>query len=304
MSMSASERAELLNRWIQPSSENEQAQQERAENMVRKAITTCDAFDSANVVVYTKGSYPNNTNVRRDSDVDVVIELHDCLYYDYKSGVIGVEPPPPPYQGSWTPENWRQAVVDALVTAFGPDSVDTNGRVAINISAVEGSRPSADVVPSFYYRRYDDPYRTTWHEGSCVFPTDGGSKIVNWPQQQLDNGRSLNTETSHRYKKYVRALKNAENFLAAEGTIDELPSYFMECLVYNVPVVILTTGDLDDGFRATLASLWSLFESEENERKMVEPNRMKWLFTSDKKWSIQDGKDLVLATWDHLGYGG
>ncbi|KDE09931.1 hypothetical protein N505_0129095 (plasmid) [Rhodococcus aetherivorans] len=302
--MSASERAELLGRWIQPSSENEQAQQERAESMVRKAITTCDALDGANVVIYTKGSYPNNTNVRRDSDVDVVIELHDCLYYDYKPGVIGVEPPPPPYQGAWTPENWRQVVVDALAMAFGPDSIDASGRVAINISAVEGSRPSADVVPSFNYRRYDDPNRTLWHEGSCVFPTDGGSKIVNWPQQQLDNGRSLNTATNHRYKKYVRALKNAENFLAAEGAIGELPSYFMECLVYNVPAAILTTGDLDEGFRATLAHLWGLLEAEESEREMVEPNRMKWLFTSDKKWSIQDGKDLVLATWGHLGYGG
>lgn len=58
---------------------------------------------------------------------------------------------------------------------------------------------------------------------------------MNWPQQQLKNGRSLNTQTNHRYKKYVRALKNAESFLAAAGTIDELPSYFMECLVFNVP---------------------------------------------------------------------
>lgn len=303
MGMSASARAELLSRWIKPSSENEQVQQERAEDMVRKAITTCDAFDGTNVLIYTKGSYPNNTNVRRDSDVDVVIELRDCLYYGYKAGVTGAEPSLSPYRGSWTPESWRRAVVDALVTAFGPDSVDTSGRVAINISAVEGSRPSADVVPSFYYRRYDNPDRTISQEGSCVFPTDGGSKIVNWPQQQLDNGRSLNTKTSHRYKNYVRALKNAENFLATEGTIDEMPSYFMECLVYNVPASTLTTGDLDEGFRATLVSLWSLLESEESERKMVEPNWMKWLFTSDKKWSVQDGKDLVLATWGHLGYG-
>lgn len=301
--MSASDRAELLGRWIKPSSENEQVQQARAEDMVRKAITTCDSFDGSKLLIYTKGSYPNNTNVRRDSDVDVVVELQDCFYYGYKAGVTGIEPPVPPYQGSWTPASWRQAVVDALVEAFGSDSIDTSGKIAINVSAVEGSRPSADVVPSFDYRRYDDPARTTWKEGSCVFPTDGGSKVVNWPQQQLENGRSLNTQTNHRYKKYVRALKNAENFLAAAGTIDELPSYFMECLVFNVPASILASGDLDDGFRATLVELWRLLESEENEQKMVEPNWMKWLFTSDKKWSVQDGKDLVLATWQHLGYG-
>ncbi|MDT9664903.1 hypothetical protein RTZ71_29745 [Rhodococcus qingshengii] len=79
--MSASERAQLLSKWIKPSSENEQAQQERAEDMIRKAITTCAAFDGSSVLVYTKGSYPNNTNVRRDSDVDVTVELQDCFYY-------------------------------------------------------------------------------------------------------------------------------------------------------------------------------------------------------------------------------
>ncbi|PBC35523.1 nucleotidyltransferase [Rhodococcus sp. ACS1] len=301
--MSASDRAELLNRWIKPSSENEQQQQARAEDMVRKAITTCGDFDGSNVLVYTKGSYPNNTNVRRDSDVDVAVELQDCLYYDYKPGITGIEPPPRPYQGEWTPRTWRNAVVNALVEAFGKESVDTSGKIAINISAVEGSRPSADVVPSFDYRRYDNPERTVSWEGSCVFPTDDGAKVVNWPQQQLDNGRNLNTRTNYRYKKYVRALKNAENFLAAQGTIDELPSYFMECLVFNVDESTLTRGSLDEGFEATLLELFLLLEEEENERLMVEPSRMTWLFTHDKKWSVEDGMALVLATWRHFGYG-
>lgn len=214
-----------------------------------------------------------------------------------------MEPPVAPYQGQWTPTSWRAAVVDALNLAFGEDSVDTSGKIAINIRAVEGSRPSAYVVPSFDYRRFDNSTRTIRQDGSCVFPTDGGDKVVNWPQQQLENGRNLNNATNHRYKNYVRALKNAENFLAAEGNIEELPSYFMECLVFNVSTPTLSFGNLDDGFRATLRELWQLLDSENNDRKMVEPNRMKWLFTSDKKWSLQDGKDLVLATWRYLEYG-
>lgn len=300
--MSAAERTELLGRWIQPSSENEQSQQERAEKMVRQAIADCDGLDGAAVAIYTKGSYPNNTNVRRDSDVDVVVELRDCLYYDYMPGVTGVEPPPPPYKGPWNPERWRRAVVDALVAAFGA-SVDTSGKVAINVGAVAGSRPSADVVPSFNYRRYDDAYRNIRQQGSCVFPTDGGGQIINWPQQQLDNGRSLNEATGHRYKKYVRALKNAENSLVLTGDIEELPSYFMECLVFNASPSALAFGDLDDGFRATLLDLWDRLVAEEGTRTMVEPNRMKWLFADGKKWAVQDGKDLVLATWHYLGHG-
>ena len=206
------------------------------------------------------------------------------------------------YQGSWTPAGWREAVVDALVVAFGAESVDTSGKIAVNIGAVEESRPTPTLSP-VQLPALEDPARRSHHEGSCVFPTDGGSKVVNWPNQQLVNGRQLNTDTNRRYKNYVRALKNAENFLAAAGTIEEMPSYFMECLVFNVSKSTLMSGDLDDGFRATLVELWNLLKAEDAKKTMVEPNRLKWLFTSDKKWSLQDGKDLIQATWTHFGYG-
>ena len=52
--------------------------------------------------------------------------------------------------------------------------------------------------------------------------------IDNYPAQQLANGRAKDTATGGRYKKYVRALKTAENLLAAEGVIDDLPSYFRQ----------------------------------------------------------------------------
>lgn len=300
--MTTSERTELLKRWIKPSSANEQDQQARAESMVRKAINASPAFDASSVAIYTKGSYPNNTNVRRDSDVDVVVELQDCFFYDYWPGVNGAEPQISPYSGDWTPASWRRAVKSALVLAFGAASVDASGAIAINVGAVAGSRPSADVVPSFKYRRYDDAQRTIEHEGSCVFPSTGGAKIVNWPTQQLRNGRALNNNSGGRYKDYTRALKNAENVLAQTGTIDEMPSYFMECLAYNTPVSALKAGTLDDGFRSTLVAIWAALSAESDTTTMLEPNELKYLFIGDKKWTVQDGKDLIQATWTYLGY--
>ena len=58
MTLSAAERNALLSRWIQPSSEDEQAQQDRAERMVRTAIERSGAIDLSKVKTYTKGSYP------------------------------------------------------------------------------------------------------------------------------------------------------------------------------------------------------------------------------------------------------
>ncbi len=95
------------------------------------------------------------------------------------------------------------------------------------------------------------------HVGSRVFKRSGGW-VDNFPDQQKTNGIAKDGNTGGRYKRYVRALKNAENFLADQGVIGELPSYFMECLVWNVPNSEITLGGtLDRGFRNTLAYLFN-----------------------------------------------
>lgn len=303
MTMSSTDREKLLSAWVKPSSDSEKDQQDRAERMVRDAIKGWAAFDGVDYEIYTKGSYPNNTNVRADSDVDVdvVVECHECSYYDYTSGVTGSPGVGSPYKGPWTKADWRKQVGDALIDAFGKKAVDRSGKIALNVAAVPGSRPSADVVPSFLYYRYLDSERRNFHTGSCVWDTDE-NKIVNWPAQQLANGKAKNIATGSRYKKFVRALKRAENVLAAQGTIDEMPSYFMECLVWNVLNTTLSSeASLEAGFRATLVELWSGFEGGDAS-EWDEPNQLKWLFKGKKKWTIDDGKKLVLATWNYLDY--
>jgi hypothetical protein len=301
VTMSSSDREALLSAWIKPSSDSEKDQQDRAERMVKDAIKSWSVFDSVNYEVYTKGSYPNNTNVRADSDVDVVVECHECSWHEFEPGVVeapGVAPGP--YDGPWTPAKWRKEVGSALVDAFGDDAVDRDGKIAINVSAVKGSRPSADVVPSFLYHRYLDSYRRRSIEGSCVWDTSG-KQIVNWPQQQLTNGRKKNTDTGCRYKDFVRALKRAENVLAAAGKIEELPAYFMECLVWNVANATLRSGSLDGGFKATLMELYGGLDGG-GAGEWKEPNGLKWLFKGQQKWTTEDGKNLVVATWKFLDY--
>ena len=304
MAMSASERQELLSRWIKPSSQDEKTQQDRAQRMVKDAVNAHAPFRGLEIKTYTKGSYPNNTNVRRDSDVDVVVEPLETFFSDYRSDVVPRAAVTGGYNGPWNPTAWRDEVVRAMANAFGRDGVDTTGNIAINIKAVPGSRPSADVVPSFLYYRFNDPSRSFANadEGSCVFPKGSTSKIVNWPKQQLDNGRAKNNASGGRYKDFVRALKNAENTLVKAGLLGDLPSYFMECLVFNVTDVVLRSGNLDSGFRDTLVHMWTRLNDGRAYAQWVEPNRLKYLFQDSQKWTVEDGKALALATWSYLGY--
>lgn len=305
MAMSQSEREELLKRWIQRSSDSEEERMERAERMITKAIEAHAPFDGhrSSFVIYTKGSYANDTNVRLDSDVDVVVENHAVYYSDYEQ-VENPQPDPSftPYTGPWTPAAWREEVTKAVSNYFGSGEVDAAGEVAITVKERPGSRPSADVVPAFDYVRYDDAYRKIKHPGSKVLKKTSGT-IINYPKQQLANGKVKERNTSGRYKQFVRALKNAENTLVKEGVADELPSYFMECLIYNVPDHILRGGcSLSDGFRRTLYWLYQNLNDEYVYENWVEPNGLKYLFWRGNKWSLSDAQKLVIRTWNYLGY--
>lgn len=298
MAMTDAQRAQTLSQWIKPSSDDEVVQQDRALRMVTEAINGWPAFNGVSKRIYAKGSYANNTNVRRDSDVDIAVECHECMYYDSHQGRQPEYQATSPYSGPWSPAKWRQEVAAAMASKFGAGELDTTGKIAIEVAAVEGSRPSIDVVPAFHFRRY---YATSQQDGSCVFPKDGSSKLINWPQQQLENGRRKNDQTGKRYKNFVRALKNAENHLVKGAVIRAKPSYFMECLVWNVNNGTLKGGDLDGGFRATLVELWQGLDSDASD-EWEEPNRLKWLFRGTQKWSQEDARELVLETWKELGY--
>lgn len=301
MALTAIDRQLLLSQWIKPSSDDEQTQQDRAQRMVTDAVKAHQPLKTARLSVYAKGSYANNTNVRRDSDVDIVVECQDCVYFDYFPGQDPDVPSGSAYTGIWTPALLRAEVTTAITKAFGSSSVDATGNIALTVAAVAGSRPSIDVVPSFDYMRYEDSQRAVSHRGSCVFPKSG-SKIVNWPDQQLVNGRAKNQRTGSRYKNYVRALKNAENKLAKSGTIESQPSYLMECLVWNVSDSTLKSGTLDEGFRATLVELWKGMDDGGNWNDWGEPNELKYVFRGSQKWSRSDARQLVLETWKYLEY--
>jgi hypothetical protein len=309
MSMSESDRDALIQRWIQKSSDTEQERMERAERMVHNAIDAYEPFDGyrRQFRVYAKGSYRNETNVRLESDVDIVVESHDSFYDDFLNADLEAAAAPDPswrsYQGPWVPTAWRDAVGQALTDYFGSSEVDRSGEVAITISEKAGSRPATDVVPAFRYVRYDSADRRLMQEGSKIFKKSGGD-IVNYPQQQLENGQAKDRRTSGRYKMFARALKNGENALVKADLMKPKPSYFMECLAYNVPNEDLRHGSTNSAwFRWNLAWLYNeLLPSAYAYEKWSEPNELKYLFWSGNKWSIDDGRELTHKLWDFLDF--
>lgn len=289
---------DTLSGWTGPSSDTEQDKQERTQRMVQEAVQEHGAFDDCSLSVYAKGSYANNTNVRADSDVDIAVQCHDVVYWEEES--TGDHPAGAPYEGIWTSSKLRSELGLALRAKF-PGQVDDSGAIAFTVRS-STARVDADVVACFDYRYYYNSGR--FHEGTRIFPKTGGA-FENYPAQQIKNGNAKNQRTNLNYKKAVRVLKRAENAMLENKVHRELPSFFIECLVYNCPDHILLRTSWTERIRGILGHVWEELQGEEptNEsERWVEVNERKYLFHSLQKWSRADGRDFAHAAWNYLGY--
>jgi len=289
---------EKLSAWTGPSSDTEQDKQERTERMIREAVKEHAGFDDCDLTVYAKGSYANNTNVKADSDVDIAVQCGNVLYWGEASD--GVHPPGTPYTGLWTPTKLRSELKAALLAKF-PGQVDSSGSTAFRIHSGT-ARVDADVVPCFDYRYYFSS--GNYHEGAKLFKKDGKT-LVNYPAQQLSNGRAKNTRTNQYFKKAVRIMKRAENAMLAAGVHREVPSFFVECLVYNCPNSILLESTWTETIRGVIAHIWNGLEGaepSEESKRWLEVNECKYLFDSTQAWTRTDGRDFAKAAWNYLGY--
>lgn len=285
-----------LAEWTGPSSATEQDKQDRTERMIREAVDAHSGFNDCSLTVYAKGSYANNTNVRADSDVDIGVQCRDVEYYTVADGAT--EPSGTPYAGIWTPEKLRSELVSALVAKF-PGQVDTSGSTAIGVNS-SSARVDADVLPCFDYRFY-----RKWDEvrGARFFSTAGRAR-ENYPEQHLTNGNSKNSATNTRFKKTVRILKRVENLMVTDGKHREVPSYFIECLVYNCLNDYLRRTTWTSVIRGVLGHIWEELQgnepAEEGDR-WEEVNGIKFLFHPTQKWTRADGRDFAKAAWNFLG---
>jgi hypothetical protein len=286
---------EKLSGWTGPSSGSEQDKQDRTERMIRQAIDSHEPFNNCSLKVYAKGSYANNTNVRSDSDVDISVQCTEVLYWEEHEK--GIYTPGKPYEGVWTPAKLRAELLSAMKAKF-PGHVDSMGSTAIQINS-NSARVDADVVPCFSYQYY---LNNETRNGTKIFKTDGSS-IVNYPDQQMENGIAKNKRTGYAYKKGARLLKRVENVMAEEEVFRELPSFFMECLAYNCPDTVFAHSTWTECLRAMLLHIWGNLQGDEPDfGRWVEVNECFYLFHSRQKWSRADGREFSKAAWNYFGY--
>lgn len=281
-------------------SQTEKDERDRTEARIRQAIAA-DHNLSGNVRVFVKGSYANNTNVRADADVDIAVEWNKWSYVEHAFQAKGLTAAQVGYttvdEGP-SPDTYRRWVYSALVNAFGSSDVHS-GNKAILVDA-SSTTLDADVVPCFRHHRYDRADASP-KRGIRLYPKNGGM-IINWPDQNLENGRRKNNETARNYKQIVRAVKRLENDMVERGILNkEVPSFLIECLLWNAPNPRFTSSSSYlETVRKCFRFLWTPLRENECE-EWGEVNELKYLFRSGQKWTRQDAFNFIDKAWDTVG---
>jgi len=251
--------------------------------------------------VYLQGSYRNKTNIFGDSDVDVVVEQISSFGYDVARLTDAQRSEfrrAFPETATYTFVEFRADVEQSLRSYYGASLVEPRTK-CIQVKGASG-RLNADVVPCVKFRRYDPGANSlalpTPHEGIRFIRRDSGAIIINYPKRHYENAVAKHQGTNEWYKPTVRIFKNFRNRLLSDGSLAEgaAPSYFVECLLYNVP-----NSAFGSGYRQTVekALLW-LGETCTSEAidKLVTGSGLQWLFgKQETSWSQESAIRLVNA---------
>ena len=296
-----------LRSWVKPPSDNEDAKRNTTESEIKKALSASARLKNVQYKVYAKGSYANNTNVRLDYDVDIAVECTEFCYHDIEGAAKAkkdkVDASFRPYGKAYRPKDFKGDVEAALVDAYGRAAV-SRGNMALRVRERKTTLP-ADVVPCCTYilvSDIDPSGNLTSRHGARLHP-DKGPHINNWAQQQYDRGVTKNNATGFRYKFMVRALKRLENELVSERLLpNELPSFFIECLVFNVTDDAFQHKTYVQDMREVLRQIFNSTLKEETCHEWVEANYMKYLFRPSQPWTFEQAHTLAAKAWAYMGY--
>ncbi len=282
--------------WGKPPGKTEQEKCDNAERAIQKAIAASEKLNNRNITIFPKGSYPNRTNVRTDSDVDICVLCTDSLFFDLPNGMapgdFGITVP-----ATYPYPEYKNDVENALVNQFGSSAVD-RGNKAFDINE-NTYRVNADVVACFEYK---------WYYSSNTLPligeafnTDLGNRVVNWSNQNYENGVEKNRATGRRFKTDTRILKALRTEMVDCGypTAREISSFLIECIVWNVPNELFGNDKYIDDVRNIFVYLFRQTQSLDNCADWREINGIKYIFDSQTQEQVNK---FIVDAWNHVGF--
>lgn len=266
---------------------------------IKNALMSSVHLSGRDVDMYLQGSYANHTNIRGDSDVDMVTELQSVWQRDlgrltdvqkraYERDHVDSD-------YGW--DNFRRDVVLALIERFGSD-VDPSASRCVKVKG-RSSRLPADVVVALEYRVYTRYVsRENQHYISGIKFKDSSTNewIINFPKLHRDNGSAKNdsSRTRNNYKPTIRMFKNARTRLVDARILSKevAPSYFVECLLYNVPDRLFL-GTFQERYCEILNWLQHQIQMYTVQSFSCQNEQLSLFGPESTQWNVQDASALL-----------
>lgn len=262
---------------------------------IKSALNDVGApYHTRDFSIFLQGSYGNDTNVYRDSDVDIVICLDQTYYSDTNSLTEGAKSA---FEKGLSPatygyDQFRKEVIEWLTKRFGSDVKPGSKAVLVRGN---GTRRDADVLVCAKHRRYRTGSTGTdylYDEGIC-FWTNSGIQIVNFPKQHSVNCTTKHQATNSWFKYLVRVYKNMRNRMVEDGKLagGVAPSYFIEGMLWNVPASKFGTSYQDSWVNSFN---WIL---QADKTQLACANNLHWLVRDNTNvcWSTEDFDAYIAA---------
>ena len=291
---------EQFREWAKPPGKTEQERCDNAASTIRSAIKASDKLRARSVSVFAQGSYRNNTNVRKDSDVDIGILCTDIFFHDplpegLTEQALGFS------DATYYYDQFKNEVEEALVNYFGRTAVK-RGNKAFDVHETS-HHVEADVAAFFEHRRYSANGK--YLEGVELRTDKEKKSVINWPEQHYENGCRKNNETGTRFKSIVRVLKALSNKMTESGVkAGDVPGFLIECLVWNVPNENFQHSTYVADVHTALAFLFNNTRSHDECKEWGEVSELIYLFHSSQKWTWQQAHAFTSAAWDYIGFEG
>lgn len=253
-------------------------------------------ISSGVINIRLQGSYANDTNIRGDSDVDVIVEYTNTFHSNKHE-----LPPQDLYVheqtysvASYQWKDLRGDVITALQKYFGNDTVDTTGNKSLKILK-NSNRLRSDVVPVVSYRRYAYFKDGTNHEkekGVAFYHMTTKQEIINYPDYHKDNGVTKHANTTEWFKPTVRIFKNMVSYLIDRGVLTKeiAPSYFVQCLIYNTP-----NNLFGQNYQTTIVDVLNYLSTANLEIFKCQNERHNLFDTGDTFWNTTDARTTINA---------
>lgn len=102
----------------------------------------------------------------------------------------------------------------------------------------------------------------------------------------------------------IRILKRLRNEMQEKrlAGADEVASFLVECLAWNVPNEEFGNDAYTADVRNVIVAAFTGTENDENCKQWAEVNELKYLFRSTQPWTRQQANAFLLACWSYAGY--